>query len=364
MLGDWLGTGHNVIATSWHGASGPITVELVVCAWLAELCGLPPQTEGVVLSGGSLASLTALAAARHDAGPGVAYISDETHASIPRALATLGFPAEDVRVVPAGDDQTLEPGDVAAAVAEDRAAGRRPGFVVATAGTTNTGAVDPLDALADLCAAEGMWLHVDGAYGAAAALCPAGRAQLPGLGRADSLALDPHKWLFQPYEAGCLFVRRPGVLDAAFSMLPAYLADVASRDGEVSVRDRSPELTRRSRALKLWLTFRIHGARAIGAAIARGIALAEEAQNLIEADPRLELVTPARLAIVCFALRDAEPAEHAARAARLSRSGYAEVTSSFVGDRAVLRLCTINPTTTRDDLAGTLERLAAGGDGP
>jgi aromatic-L-amino-acid/L-tryptophan decarboxylase len=359
VLGDWLATGHNVIATSWRGSAGPITVELVVCEWLASLCGLPPETEGILLSGGSIASLTALAAARAHAGPGVAYLSDQTHASLPRALEVLGFPPEDVHVLPADAGQRLDAGAVAAAVADDRRAGRRPGFVLATAGTTNTGAVDPLDTLADLCAAEGLWLHVDGAYGAAATLAPEGRAALPGLERADSLVLDPHKWLFQPYDAGCLLVRHPGVLSAAYAMAPDYLADTRG-DGEVNLRDRSPELSRRSRALKLWLTFRIHGLAGLRAAIARGLALAREAQALIEADPRLEVVTPAQLGIVTFALRDAEPGEHALRAARLGASGYADVTSSVVGDRAVLRLCTINPTTTRADLEGTLERLAAG----
>jgi aromatic-L-amino-acid decarboxylase len=245
------------------------------------------------------------------------------------------------------------------AVAADRSAGRRPGFVVATAGTTNVGAVDPLRELADLCAAEGLWLHVDGAYGAAAALCDAGRAALPGLERADSLVLDPHKWLFQPYDAACLLVRHPGVLAEAFAVSPEYLADVAPRPGEVNFRDRSPELTRRSRALKLWLTFRIHGAEVLAAAVARGIALAQEAEAIAAAHPRLEVVTPAQLGIVTFALRDAGGGEHAARVAALARDGWAVVTSTSVRGRPVFRLCTINPLTTRDDLAETIARLAA-----
>lgn len=358
VLGEWLGVGHNAMSTSWHGSSGPITVELAVCGWLAELCGLPPSTEGILLSGGSVATLTALAAARHACGPGVIYLSDEAHIAVTRALTTIGWPEEQVRVLPSDAEGRLPVDAVRATVEEDRALGRRPGFVAATAGTTNTGAVDPLEELGALCAAEDLWLHIDGAFGAAAVLAPAGRAVLGGLGRADSLVLDPHKWLFQPYDAGCLLVRRPGVLEGAFSVLPTYLADVQVRAGEVALRDRSPELSRRSRALKLWLTLRVHGARALREAVARGIALAEEAEALVGEDPRLEVVSPAQLGVVCFAVRGAEEGEHARRAAALAADGYADVTSTVVRGRPVLRLCTINPRTTTEDLRGTIERLA------
>jgi aromatic-L-amino-acid decarboxylase len=359
VLGEWLGVGYNAMSTSWHGASGPIAVELAVCGWLAELCGMPPSTEGILLSGGSVATLTALAAARHACGPGVVYLADEAHVAITRALTTLGWPEEEVRVLPSDSDGRLPVAAARAAMEEDRTLGRRPGFVAATAGTTNTGAVDPLDELASLCGEEGLWLHVDGAFGAAAVLAPAGRAVLGGLGRADSLVLDPHKWLFQPYDAGCLLVRRPGVLEAAFSVTPNYLADVRVRPGEVALRDRSPELSRRSRALKLWLTLRVHGARAMREAVARGIALGEEAEALVREDPRLEVVSPAQLGVVCFAVTGAEEGEHARRAAALAADGYADVTSTVVRGRPVLRLCTINPRTTAEDLRETIERLAA-----
>ena len=360
VLGEWLGTGFNVIVTSWAGGSGPATVELVVLEWLRELLGLPAGTEGVLLSGGSLANMTGLAAARHHDGPGVAYLSDQTHASIARGLRHLGFAPEQIRVLPSDAELRLELAAVARAVAEDRAAGRRPGFVVATAGTTNSGAVDPLDALADLCAAEGMWLHVDGAYGAPAALVAAGRATLAGMERADSLVLDPHKWLFAPYDVGCLFVRRPGVLADAFAMLPEYLVDTLAPAGEVDFRDRSLELSRRSRALKLWLALRTHGVGAVRRAIARGIALAEHAERCLEADPRWEVVTPAQLGVITFAWRGAGAGEHAERAAALTRDGYAAVSSTTLRGREVLRLCTINPRTSEGELEETIARLAAG----
>lgn len=358
VLGDWLGTGFNAITTSWAGGSGPATVELVVLDWIRSLLGLPVGTEGVLTSGGSLANLTGLVAARHACGSGVVYLSDQTHASIERGLIAIGFAPEEVRVLPSGADLRLPLDALADAVAEDRRSGRRPGFVVANAGTVNTGATDPLGPLADFCGAEDLWLHVDGAYGAPAALCDAGRVALAGIERADSLVVDPHKWLFQPYDAGCLLVRRPGALDRAFDMSPEYLIDTTAAVGEVDFRDRSLELTRRARALKLWLTFHIYGVGRIRAAIAGGIALAEYAEQVLHADDRWNVVTPAQLGIVTFERPGAAEGEHARRAAALARDGFAAVTSTTIHRRSVLRLCTINPRTTERDIASTLDRLA------
>jgi aromatic-L-amino-acid decarboxylase len=360
VLGEWLGTGFNVIASSWPGASGPATVELVAIDWLRELLGLPDGTEGVLLSGGSISNLTALAAARAAVGPGVAYVSDQTHASIRRALVALRFPGEDVRLVSTDERLRLTAAAVGEAVSQDRRRGRVPRFIIATAGTTNTGAVDDLEGLAALAVAENLWFHVDGAYGAPAALCPAGRAALRGMERADSLVLDPHKWLFSPYDVGCLFVRRAGRLERAFGMRPEYLADVRPIAGEVHFGDRSLELSRRSRALKLWLMFRVYGSVRLRAAIARGLALAEHAQRLLEADPRWEVITPAQLGIVTFTSPGWTAEDHTARVAALSATGYATMSSTSLQGRPALRLCTINPRTTESDLAQTLEGLVAG----
>lgn len=357
VLGEWLGTGFNAIAASWAGGSGPATVELVVLEWLRVLLGLPAGTEGVLTSGGSLANLMALAVARRAAGPGVAYLSDQTHASIGRGLTALGFPADHIRVLPSDAGFRLDVAGLAGAIAVDRSAGRRPGFVIATAGTTNTGAVDPLVQLATLCKREELWLHVDGAYGAPAALCSRGRPALAGLDLADSLVLDPHKWLFQPYDIGCLLVRHAGALEQAFGMTPEYLTDADSARGEVDFRDRSLELSRRARALKLWLTFRIYGLDRVRAAIARGIMLAEYAEHLLTTDSRWQVVTPAQLGIVTFALAHGDSDQHAMRADALARDGYAAVTATKLRGRSVLRLCTINPRTTEDDISSTLDRL-------
>ncbi len=357
VLGDWLGTGFNAMAASWSGGSGPATLELVTLDWLRSLLGMPAGTEGVMTSGGSMANLTALAAARAAEGPGVCYLTDQTHASIPRALAVLGFPDDHIRVLDSDSALRMSPPTLADAVREDAAAGRRPGFVVATAGTTNTGGVDPLGEIAGLCRSEGLWFHIDGAYGAAAGLCEAGRRALAGLELADSLVVDPHKWLFQPYDLGCVLVRRPGALKQAFHMSPDYLVDVMGVDEEVDFRDRSAELTRRARAIKLWLSFRIYGVRHMAAAIERGMALADYAQRSIESDELWEVVTTAQLGIVTFARRGAGDDDHQSLASGLAQDGYAALTSTRLRGRPVLRLCTINPRTTASDIAVTLQKL-------
>ncbi|MFP4240250.1 MAG: pyridoxal phosphate-dependent decarboxylase family protein [Rhodosalinus sp.] len=360
ILGEWMGTGFNTICASWGGAAGPATVELVVIDWLAQMLGMPEGTEGVLLSGGSMGNLTGFAAARAALGPGVAYLTDQTHASLPRNLRALGFAEEEIAVLPSGARWRMSAETLRDAIARDRAAGRRPMMVVATAGSTNTGAVDPLPEIADICTAEGLWLHVDGAYGAPAAITPEGRTVLTGMERADSLALDPHKWLFQPYDLGVCLVTRPGALEAAFAMSPEYLRDVRQAGDAVNFGNRSLELTRRSRALKLWMSLRTYGAERFRTAVRRGIELAECAEQVLRESPATwEVVTPAQLGILCFALRGADAAAHERAARRVSESGYACVTTTALGGRSVLRLCTINPLTTEADLRGTLERLAA-----
>lgn len=355
ILGDWLSTGFNTIAASWTGGAGPSAVELVVIDWMAQLMGLPPGTEGVLASGGSLGNTTALAAARHAGFDGAVYVSDQTHASILRALRILGFGPDQVRVVPADDAFRWDARTVAGAL---RPSDRGRAVVVATAGTTNTGAVDPLAALADLCAEHDLWLHVDGAYGAPAALTARGRAALRGMERADSLTVDPHKWLFQPYDIGVVLVRRPGVLEACFAMNPEYLRDVqTSAPGEADLRNRSLELSRRSRAIKLWLTLKAHGVPALAAAVERCILRAEEVQDVLEADPHWEVVTPAQLGVITFAARGLSNGEHVSRAQAVTDSGFAAVSCTELAGRSVYRLCLINPRTTLEDVTETLERL-------
>jgi glutamate/tyrosine decarboxylase-like PLP-dependent enzyme len=340
VLADAAASGFNVFAGSWTGGSGPAAVELVVLDWLRSLCGLPDGGDGVLVSGGSVASLVALAAARERApDDAVVYVSSEGHASIPRALRLLGLRYV---VVPAREDQRLHADDVRAAMEGDGV----PFAVVATAGTTSTGAVDSLEELAQL----GLWLHVDGAYGAPGALVGAVR----GLEHADSLVLDPHKWLFQPYEIGCVLMREPGLLERTFSLSGVYLRDTIGE--EVNFRDRSVQLTRTSRALKLWLSLRVFGVAAFREAIAHGIALAEHAERALRARDGWEVVSPASLAIVCFRR---EGVDQTRLAAAMVDDGFAAPSTTEVGGRVALRLCTINPRTTFEDVERTIERMEA-----
>jgi aromatic-L-amino-acid/L-tryptophan decarboxylase len=357
ILADWIGTGLQSVASSWGGGSGPTAVELTVLAWLRDALGLAPTCEGVLQSGGSMANVTGIMTARHLRGEGMVYLSDQTHSSIGRGLRAIGQPEHLIRVLPTGPGFRLDAIAVADAIEADVEAGRRPAIVIATAGTTNTGAVDDIPGLAALCRQHGLWLHVDGAYGGAAALSARGRAVMPGLELADSFVTDPHKWLFQPYDVACLFVREPGALERTFAMHPEYLADLSGDDPDL--HNRSLELTRRSRALKLWLTMRAYGLPALASAVERGIALAEYAQRVVEADPRLEVVTPAQLGIVTFAGIAAGDDDHRRAVAALNAGGYAAASTTVLAGRTVLRLCIINPRTTTDDIDGTIARLSA-----
>jgi glutamate/tyrosine decarboxylase-like PLP-dependent enzyme len=338
VLGDLVASGYNVFTGSWTGGSGPSTVELVVLDWLRSICGMPEGSEGVLVTGGSVASLVGLAAARTARGPGVVYVSPEGHASVARAARLLGL---EPRVLPA-----LTADAVRAAGDDDAIA------IAATAGTTSTGAVDPLADLAEL----GLWLHVDGAYGAPAVLTERGRAALAGLDRADSLVLDPHKWLFQPYEIGCVLVREPELLERTFALSGVYLRDTMG--GEVNFRNRSVQLTRGGRALKLWLSIRTFGLAAFRDAIDHGIALAEHAEALLRERPGWEIVSPAQLAIVCFR-RDGDDELQTRLSAAMVADGFAAPSTTEVDGRVALRLCTINPRTTSNDIEETIWRLDA-----
>jgi len=373
-MADTLAAGFNVFAGHYLAGSGPAAVELQTIEWLCRECGLPPSAGGLFVSGGSMANLTALAAARHArlGGPdasAVAYCSSQTHNSLAKGLRVLGFRPEQVRTVETDGALCLSIEALERAVAGDRAAGRRPFCVIANAGTTNTGAVDPLERVADLCAAHGMWMHVDGAYGAAAVLTPAGKSVLAGLHRADSITFDPHKWLFQPFEIGCVLVRDLRHLRQAFTVHDEdhgeYLEDISRVAGEEMVfYEHGVQLTRSFRALKLWMTLRVFGIRAMREAIARGIAMAEETERLLRADPRYEVVTPAQLGIVTFVPRSDGSTNEQANAwvtrivDAVLAEGFAMLSSTTFFDRQVLRMCTINPKTTERDLRETLALVA------
>lgn len=361
VLADALAAGHNVFAGTWLESSGPAMLELVVLDWLRGFCGLPDSAGGLLVSGGSEANLHALAAARHVAledhvEGAVLYASDQTHTAVDRALRVLGFAPGQLRRLESDDAFRLPVEGLRAAIAQDRAAGRRPFCVIANAGTVNTGTIDPLPALAGLCRAEGLWLHADAAYGGAAVLCDEGRRALEGIESVDSLALDPHKWLFQPYEIGCVLVRDPQWLRRTFQVLPEYMRDIERVAEEINFADYGIQLTRAFRALKLWMSIQVFGVRAFREAVARGIANARLAEALLRERTCWDIVTPAALGIVTFRWATAD-AVNARLAAAALADGFTMISSTVLRSRTVLRLCTINPRTTEDDLRASIDRL-------
>lgn len=367
-MGDALVAGMNPFAGTWLEASGPTQIELVTIDWLRQLTGLPATAGGHFVTGGSAANLTALAVARNvkleeQAGSAVIYFSDQTHSSIERALKLLGFTREQTCKLPSDGQFRLPLQELQQAIRRDRAAGKQPFCVIANAGTTNTGTVDPLPLLAELCGREGLWLHVDGAYGAAAVLSNRGRRILAGLELADSLSIDPHKWLFQPYEIGCVLVRDAHFLRETFHLLAEYLEDTSRADEEVNFFEQGIQLTRSFRALKMWLSLKVFGVAAFRVAVERGIRLAELAEQALRQSSCWEVVSPAQLGIVAFRLVRAGTSINELNVLnqrlveKTIEDGFAFVSSTILKGYTVLRLCIINPRTTEEDVIATIQRL-------
>ncbi|GAB4530614.1 MAG: aminotransferase class I/II-fold pyridoxal phosphate-dependent enzyme [Parvularculaceae bacterium] len=367
VMADALAAGFNTFAGTWYGSAAAAEIELVVIDWLRTEFGMPDAAGGLFTSGGSAANLICLAAAReakldNDMTGAVVYASDQTHTAIERSLKILGFRPAQYRKLASDAGLRLDMDELRAAVAEDRAAGRRPFCVVATPGTINSGAVDPLAELADYCAQEDLWLHADGAFGAGAAFCERGKRALDGLARVDSLSFDPHKWLFQPLEMGCALVRDRKHLHAAFDVRPEYLRDVYRDEQEINFCDYGYQLTRSFRSLKLWMSLQVFGRDAFAAAVERGFALAETAEARLREMSGWTVVTPAQMATLTFR---AEPdgmseseidAHNDAIAARIRADDFALAHTTLIRGRPVLRICTINPRTTEADIEQSLER--------
>lgn len=374
ILGDWLATGFNFFAGVWSVAAGPNEIELVVLDWFRQWLGMPEGTSGLLTSGGSAATLTAVVAARHAADPDgealgklTIYTSEQAHSSVQRAAWIAGISRANVRAVPVDAELRMRVDALRDATARDRAEGLRPFLVVASAGTTNTGAVDPLGAIADLCEQEQLWMHVDAAYGGFAALTPSGGALLSGIERADSVTLDPHKWLFVPFECGCLLARDPRRLEEAFSIHPEYLTDVRAREHEVNFADHGEQLTRSSHALKVWLSVSYFGVENIREAIARGVRRAEHAEERLRARGDFEILSPAQLGILCFRARPAGVNDPAALDAlnerinaRVNDTGRFLISSTRLRDCYSLRLCTQVHRMTEEDVDEVIAAIVEG----
>ncbi len=376
-LGDFIASALNIYAGSWMEAAGPSRLELLVLDLFKQWIGYPEQAAGVLVSGGSAANMTALACAR-DAlarhvgtsdGSGVervvAYVSDQAHSSIARAARALGLQPGQMRVLPTDERHRIRLDALTGAIAVDVNHGRTPFFVAAAAGSTNTGAIDPLPELAAICRDAGAWLHVDAAYGGFAALTERGASWLTGIELADSVTLDPHKWLYQPFECGCVLVREGERLRTAFEVVPDYLKDAAAHAGEVNFSDLGFQLTRSSRALKLWLSLSYFGVGAFRAAIDRCLDLAVRAEQLIGERSELQLLSPAQLGIVAFRRRfpgveqEWQSARlNAALVGRFEQSGLGLVSSTTLDGHYAIRLCILNHTTTEADVERTIEWFA------
>ncbi|MGD8930626.1 MAG: pyridoxal-dependent decarboxylase, partial [Lysobacterales bacterium] len=314
-LADFLASAVN--SNLGGGSHAAPLVEKQVIAWICDMMGFPAQSSGILTSGASMANFTALTVARNRncgydvrrlgvmaaPGPLTAYASREVHSCNQKAVETLGLGSEGLRKIPVNRDYTMDIGALERRIAEDRSAGRVPFCVIASAGTINTGAIDDMEAIADLCERERLWFHVDGAIGAVAVLADNVRGQLAGMERADSIALDLHKWMHIPFEAGCVIVRDAETHRDSFALVPEYLQreeDGGGLAGSFWFSDYGLQLTRQFRALKVWMSIKEHGLERFGRMIARNVEQANYLARLLEATPRLELCAPVGLDIVCF----------------------------------------------------------------
>jgi glutamate/tyrosine decarboxylase-like PLP-dependent enzyme len=377
VLGDWLCAATNAFAGVWKESAAAAQVELLVLDWFKQWMGYPLTAGGLLTGGGSEANLIALTVARERLayevrGRAMLYVSSQRHWSIDRAARVIGLRPDQVRVLPGEADFRLAPARLAAAVAQDQQGGKPPWLVVANAGATNTGAVDPLPELAALCRRHGLWLHADAAYGWPALLTERGRVELAGLEFADSVTLDPHKWLAQTYDVGCVLIRDGALLAQTFAMRPEYMQDVTPQGDEVNFADLGISLTRRFRALKIWLSLQVLGVAWFRRLVEHGICLAEYAQALLERAGCFEILSPRRLSTLCFRYTAAGLAE--SRLDELNRriceqvqqTGRVFLATTQLAGRTAQRLCFVNWRTTAADVeevVGLLhtfgERLAA-----
>lgn len=364
-LAEFMASSFNIFAGAWLGPSGVAAIEMKSIDWLRQLFGLPNSAGGLFVSGGSMANLTALAVARHiklgnNPANASVYFSDQTHSSVPKGLRILGFQPYQIRTLASDANLRLDMASLADKVTDDRRRGLVPFCVVANAGTTNSGAIDPLEDLVAYCKEQGLWLHVDGAYGGAAAITETGKILLKGIEKADSITIDPHKWMFQPYEIGCLLMRDAHYLQEAFKVTAEYLDILDNSSEQKNYCDHGVQLTRGFRALKFWMSLKTFGLENFRAAIEQGIANAEYVQSLLERDDCWEIVTPAAIGVINFRYQSGEalPENFHSRLSReILMDGFAMITPTRVGDREVLRICAINPRTTHEDFRQTLANI-------
>ena len=318
VLAEFLTAALNVPAMLWRTSPAATELEEVALGWLRQLLGLPESFDGVIYDTASIASLHALAAAREvavpdvrtrglagrsDVAPLTVYLSEQAHSSIDKAAITLGFGQTALRRIPTDDQLRMRVDALRDAVAADRSSNRLPVAVVATVGTTSTTSIDPVEEIADLCEQESLWLHVDAAYAGAAAMVPETAFVLNGCERADSLVVNPHKWLFTPFDLSAFYCRRMDMVRATFALTPDYLS--TTETGVTNLMDTGVQLGRRFRALKLWAVLRYFGATGIRSRLAERIRLAQLFAGWVRDSEGFELLAPVPLSVVCFRARPA-----------------------------------------------------------
>ena len=385
VLADFLSSALNQQAMLWRTSPAATELEEVALGWLRRMLGLPDSFEGVIYDTASVSTLHALTAAREVAVPGVrrlglagradvprlrVYCSDQTHSSIDKGVILAGFGHEALRKIPSDDAFRMRPELLCAAIAEDRGNLILPVAAVATIGTTSTTSVDPVAAIADICAAEAIWLHVDGAYGGVTAMLPECAHHFAGLARADSFVVNPHKWLFTPFDLSAFFCRRMDVIRQAFSLTPEYLKTPGAGNASATaaprnLMDTGVQLGRRFRSLKLWMILRYFGAEGVRDRLRYHIKLAQDFGSWVDADPDFERLAPTPFSVVCFR---ANPAGRAMSEAdlnalnerligRVNETGEVFLSHTVLRGRYTLRLAVGNLKTTDRHVARAWEIL-------
>ncbi len=371
ILGELLTAALNVNGMLWKSSPSATELEQVVLGWLREWVGLPEGFFGIVYDTASMSTTHGIAAAREQAAPEarleglkpglVMYTSEQAHNSVDKAAIALGIGHRNLRKVPVDERFRMRPDLLSQMIEQDLRDGRQPFCVVATAGTTSTSSIDPIPAIADMAERHGLWLHVDGAYGGPAAIVPELRHVLAGAERADSIVINPHKWLFTPTDFSAFYTRKPEVLRRAFSLAAEYLK--TSEDGRaVNLMDYGLQLGRRFRALKFWFILRYFGHERIIEILRSHVAWAREFASWVEADPDFELAAPVPLALVCFRHRGSNE-QNRDLMDRVNTTGKAFLSHTVLNGRFTMRMAIGNIATTRDDITSLwslIRKLAAG----
>jgi aromatic-L-amino-acid decarboxylase len=346
VLAEFIAAALNVNTMVWH--TGPAATELEELAldWMRQLLGLPDGLHGHIEDTASIATISALAAARELVPGGAVLASEQANFSVEKAARLLGL---EYRTLPVDDEFALRADAVAAELERGNVAA-----VVPTVGTTGTTAVDPVAAIADLCAEHGAWLHVDAAYAGSAAVCPEFRWALEGAERADSIVVNAHKWFFTPMDCSCFWTRRPDMLLQAFSALPEYLR--SPEEGVMNLKDLGPALGRRFRALKLWAVMRCYGRSGLQRLIREHVRFADLFASWIEQEPGWEIVAPHPFSVVCFR-RDGSDADNEALLERVNDTGEIFISGTRLNGRYILRLAVGNVRTREEDVARAWEVL-------